>query len=183
MKKSRLTEEQTIAVLHQQEAGETTAEVSRRHGISGETFYAWKAKFGAIGVSDARRLSALEDESPKLKRLRAEAMVDIAVLKDLTSKNGGARRRASGRRAGHARPWLERTPGVFPSGGGPRDGALSPSAAGRRGLAGAPARTLGRAPGPGGHQGLGKRLQPNATALGDRLSSARHLRCYFPRNG
>ena len=69
-----------------QEAGGKTAEVCRRHGISGATFYAWKAKFGGMGVSEARRLRGLEDENAKLKKLLAEAMLDNAVLKDLTSK-------------------------------------------------------------------------------------------------
>ena len=63
-----------------------TADVCRRHGISSATFYKYKAKFGGLDVSEARRLRALEDENAKLKKLLAEAMLDNAVLKDLASK-------------------------------------------------------------------------------------------------
>ena len=63
-----------------------TADVCRRHGISSATFYKYKSKFGGLDVSEARRLRALEDENAKLKKLLAEAMLDNAVLKDLTSK-------------------------------------------------------------------------------------------------
>jgi putative transposase len=63
-----------------------TADVCRRHGIRSATFYKYKAKFGGLDVSEARRLRALEDENAKLKKLLAEAMLDNAVLKDLTSK-------------------------------------------------------------------------------------------------
>ena len=86
MKRSRFTEEQIIAILREQEVGMATAEVCRKYGVSGATFYKWKAKFGGLDVSDAKRLRALEDENAKLKKLLAEAMLDNAVLKDLTTK-------------------------------------------------------------------------------------------------
>ena len=86
MKRSRFTEEQIIAILREQEAGMATAEVCRKHGISTATLYAWKAKFGGLEVSEAKRLKALEEENAKLKRLLAEAMLDNAVLKDIAAK-------------------------------------------------------------------------------------------------
>jgi putative transposase len=86
MKRSRFSEEQIIAILREQEAGITTAEICRRHGVSGATFYAWKAKYGGLDVSQARRLKALEDENTRLKKLLAEAMLDVAVLRDVTAK-------------------------------------------------------------------------------------------------
>jgi len=86
MKASRFNEEQIIAILREQEAGAKTADVCRRHGISGATFYKWKSKFGGLEVSDARRLKLLEAENAKLKRLLAEAMLDNTMLKDVASK-------------------------------------------------------------------------------------------------
>jgi putative transposase len=86
MKRSRFTEEQVIAILREQEAGVATAEVCRKHGVSSATFYAWKAKYGGLDVSRARRLKALEEENARLKKLLAEAMLDNAVLRDVTAK-------------------------------------------------------------------------------------------------
>jgi putative transposase len=86
MKRSRFSEEQIIGILKEQEAGLPTAEVCRKHGISSATFYKYKAKFGGLEVSDARKLKALEDENAKLKKLLAEAMLDNAVLKDVAAK-------------------------------------------------------------------------------------------------
>ena len=94
MKRSRFSDEQIIAILKEQESGMATAEVCRRHGISPATFYKRKSKYGGLEVSEAKRLRSLEDENAKLKRLLAEAMLDIpvlsfaegAVLKDITAK-------------------------------------------------------------------------------------------------
>ena len=86
MKGSRFKEEQIISILREQEAGAKTADVCRKHGISSATFFNWKAKYGGLEVSDARRLKALEDENRKLKKLLAEAMLDNAMLKDLNAK-------------------------------------------------------------------------------------------------
>jgi len=86
MRSSRFKEEQIIAILREQEAGTSTADVCRRHGISTATFYKWKAKYGGLEVSDARRLRVLEAENAKLKKLLAEAMLDNVMLKDLTTK-------------------------------------------------------------------------------------------------
>lgn len=86
MKRSKFTEEQIISILREQEAGAKTAELCRKHGMSEATFYAWKAKFGGMEVSDAKRLKILEEENARLKRLLAEAMLDQAALKDLLSR-------------------------------------------------------------------------------------------------
>lgn len=86
MKRTRFSEEQIIGILKQHESGISTADVCREHGISSATFYKWKAKFGGLEVSDARRLKALEDENAKLKKLLAEQLLDNAMLKDVASK-------------------------------------------------------------------------------------------------
>jgi putative transposase len=86
MKRSRFTDERIIEILREHEAGATVAEVCRKHGMSSATFYAWKAKFGGMDVSEAKRLKALEAENAKLKRLYADAMLDNAGLKELLAK-------------------------------------------------------------------------------------------------
>lgn len=86
MKRSKFTEEQIVAILREQEAGSKTADVCRKHGVSTATFYAWKAKYGGMDVSETKRLRALEDENAKLKRLLADAMLDNTALKDLLGR-------------------------------------------------------------------------------------------------
>jgi putative transposase len=87
MRKSRFSEEQIIAILAEQERGSGTAEVCRRHGISQGTLYKWKARYGGLEVSEARKLKTLEAENGRLKRLLADAMLDNVVLKDLLGKS------------------------------------------------------------------------------------------------
>jgi putative transposase len=86
MKRSRFTEEQIIGMIREQESGQKTADVCRRHGISEATFYKYKAKYGGMDVSDTRRLKALEDENARLKKLLADQMLDNAMLRDIASK-------------------------------------------------------------------------------------------------
>lgn len=86
MKRSRFSEEQVIGILKEHEAGVAVAELCRKHGMSSATFYSWKAKFGGLDVSDAKKLRTLEEENARLKRLLAEAMLDNAGLKDLLSR-------------------------------------------------------------------------------------------------
>ncbi len=86
MKRSRFSEEQIIAILKEQEAGVSVADLCRKHGVSDASIYKWKAKFGGMDVSEARRLRTLEDENAKLKRMLADAMLDNVALKDLLGK-------------------------------------------------------------------------------------------------
>ena len=89
MKPSRFTEKQIIGMLREQEAGAKTRDVCCKYGISSATFYKWKAKYGGLDVSDAKRLKALEDENAKLKKLLAEAELDKAMLREIAAKKYG----------------------------------------------------------------------------------------------
>jgi putative transposase len=87
MKRSRFSDEQIIGVLKEHQAGLSAAELCRRHGISDATFYKWRSKYGGMEVSEAKRLRGLEDENAKLKRLLADAMLDISTLREMLGKN------------------------------------------------------------------------------------------------
>ena len=87
MKKSRFSEEQIIGMIKEQEGGVKTADLCRKHGISPATFYTWKARYGGMDVSDAKRLKHLLEENAKLKRVVADLTLDNVVLKDLATKN------------------------------------------------------------------------------------------------
>lgn len=85
--KKRFNEEQIIGMIREQEAGLSVSEICRKYGIGQSTFFKWKSKFGGMDVSDAQRLKTLEQENNRLKRLLADAMLDISALKDIASKN------------------------------------------------------------------------------------------------
>ena len=86
MRRSRFTEEQIMGILKEHEAGVPVSDLCRKHGVSDASIYKWKARFGGMDVSEAKRLRALEDENAKLKRMLADAMLDNVALKDLLGK-------------------------------------------------------------------------------------------------
>lgn len=87
MSRNKYSTEQIIKILKEQESGVKTIDLSRKYGISEQTFYNWKAKYGGMEISEARRLKALEEENRKLKRLVADQALDILALKEINSKN------------------------------------------------------------------------------------------------
>jgi putative transposase len=86
MKRKRYTEEQIIAILKEHEAGIPVAELCRRHGISEQSIYRWKTKFGGMEVPDAKRLKELEEENRRLKRMVADLSLDKQMLEDVLGK-------------------------------------------------------------------------------------------------
>jgi len=90
MKKTRFTETQIVSILKQQEAGISTKEIAREHGISEATFYNWKSKYGGMETSDVKRLKDLEEENFRLKKMYADLAMDNQILKELFTKKGWA---------------------------------------------------------------------------------------------
>ena len=113
MERSRFTEDQIIGILKEHEAGVSVADLCRKHGVSDATVYKWKARYGGMDVSEAKRLKGLEDENSRPKRLLADATLadatlDNAARQDLLGKSGDARRKVASGRASCGNPWDER---------------------------------------------------------------------------
>jgi putative transposase len=87
MKRSRFSDEQTIGILKEHQAGLSATELCRKYGVSDATFYKWRSKYGGMEVSEAKRLKTLEEENGKLKRLLADAMLDVSTLREMLGKN------------------------------------------------------------------------------------------------
>ena len=87
MKRSRFSEEQIIGILKEHQAGQSAAQLCRKHGVSEPTFYKWRSKYGGLEVSEAKRLRTLEEENARLKKLLAESMMDVSTLREMLGKN------------------------------------------------------------------------------------------------
>ena len=86
MRKSRFSQEQIVQILKAAEAGLSTDQVCRKHGISRQTFYRWRSKYGGMDVGEARKVKSLEDENSRLKKLVAELTLDKQMLQDVLSR-------------------------------------------------------------------------------------------------
>ncbi|CUA91207.1 Transposase [Chelatococcus sambhunathii] len=87
MRRSRFSDEQIIGILKEHQAGLSAMELCRKYGVSDATFYKWRSKYGGMDVSEAKRLKSLEEENGKLKRLLADAMLDVSTLREMLGKN------------------------------------------------------------------------------------------------
>jgi putative transposase len=87
MRRSKFPEERIIGILREHEAGLPAMDLCRKYGISDATFYKWRSKYGGMEISDARKLKTLEEENRRLKKLLAESMLDVAMLKEMLGKN------------------------------------------------------------------------------------------------
>ena len=90
MKRLRFSDEQIIGILNKHQAGPSATELCRKYGVSDATFYKWRSKYGGMDVSEAKRLKALEEENGKLKRLLADAMLDVSTLREMLGKTSDA---------------------------------------------------------------------------------------------
>jgi len=124
MKRARFTDEQIIGVLREHEAGAKAADLARKHGVSEATLYNWKAKYGGMDVSDAKRLRQLEDENAKLKKPFADQMLEASALRELLAKNGRARPQSRLRRASAGRYGPVGASGLHFRRGGPENDPL-----------------------------------------------------------
>ena len=130
MRRSRFNEEQVIGILKEHQAGLGVAEPRRKYGISDATFYKWRSKYGGLEVSEAQRLRSLEAENAKLKRLLADAMLDVSTLKEMLGKTSDAQVQEGSRGLGDGGERALAAPGLQPGGDRPRVYPLSVEQAG-----------------------------------------------------
>lgn len=114
MKRSRFSDEHIIGIMKEHQAGLSAVELCREYGVSDATFYKWRSKRGGMEIAEAKRLKALEDENGRLKRLLADAMLDVSTLKEMLAKISEARLKEERRDLGNGRKGLLATPSLLP---------------------------------------------------------------------